>query len=89
MLRDMDKLKGIQFYMITDFPFPEMKSFYNEFQLAQYRNVTVGMDSARFVLNYFQTTGIPFMAVYGKDKKLNSTFLGSTSSSDIVAVANE
>lgn len=76
IIEDIDKLKNIQFYMITSFPLPEMKHFYQEFQLSKYPNITMGRDTTNFLADYFEVTGVPYMAIYGKDKKLRKAFMG-------------
>jgi thiol-disulfide isomerase/thioredoxin len=89
IIEDMDKLKNIQFYFITPFSFREMKSYYKEFQLAKYANITMGRDTANFMGDYFEITGVPYMAIYNKDKKLKKAFMGKIYSSQLKKVAEE
>jgi thiol-disulfide isomerase/thioredoxin len=78
IIENMDMLKDIHFYFISRYPLPHVKEYSKEFQLAKYPNVTVGLDSASVINDYFEIPGFPYMAVYGKDKKLTKTFLGKT-----------
>jgi thiol-disulfide isomerase/thioredoxin len=87
--KNMDKLKDIQFLIFTSFSFDGMKSFYNKFDLSKYSNVITGVDTSYFFANYFQTTNVPYLAVYGKDLKLNEAFLGKTRVKDIKKLAFE
>lgn len=89
IIDDMDKLRDIQFYFVTSFRVQALKEFYNEFQLGKYTNIIAGVDTARFVSNYFEITGVPYMAIYGKDKTLNKTFLGEIYSGQLKKVADE
>ena len=89
IIEDMDMLKDIQFYFISSYPLPAVKDFYTEFKLAKYPNITTGLDSARIVTDYFEIPGVPYLAVYGKNKKLNKTFLGEIYSSQLIKVAEE
>jgi hypothetical protein len=85
----MDKLKGIQFYFITPHSFGDMKMFWKEYQLGKYPNISIGIDTASAMGNYFEVTGVPYMAIYGKDQKLNNTFMGKIFSSQIKKVAEQ
>lgn len=87
IIEDMNKLKGIQFYFVTGFPLPELKSFCKEYQLDKYPNIIAGVDTGRKVSDYFEVPGVPYMVIYGKDKKLNNTFLGKVYSSQLKKVA--
>jgi len=82
-------LKDIQFYIFTATTFPEMKSFYDHFKLGKYENIKAGIDTSGFFQDYFKVRGVPFMAIYGKDKKLNESFYGETSSDLILKTAEE
>jgi len=89
IIEDMDMLKGIQFYYISYFPLSSVKGFCKEFDLAKYPNITVGIDSSYFVKDYFEIGGFPYLAIYGKDKKLNKSFMGKIYSSQMKKVAEE
>jgi thiol-disulfide isomerase/thioredoxin len=87
--RSYERLKDIRIYAVTPYPFPEMKIFYERFQLEKSRNVVVGVDSSFFFGRYFKTNGVPYIAIYGKDKRLKGAFLGNLSNQQITAVAEK
>lgn len=89
IIQDIDKLKHIQFYFITPYPFTEMKKFYKEFELGKYSNISMGKDTASAMGKYFEVTGVPYIAIYGKDHKLNNTFAGQIYSTQIKKVADQ
>jgi len=89
IIEDMDMLKGIQFYYISYFPLPAVKDFCKEFELAKYPNITVGLDSSYFVKDYFEIAAFPYLAIYGKNKNLNKSFVGKIYCSQIKKVAEE
>lgn len=76
IIEDIDKLKDIQFYFISSFPISLLKAYSKELKLAQYPNIAIGMDTANAVGDYFEIAGVPYIAIYGKDKKLKKSFLG-------------
>jgi thiol-disulfide isomerase/thioredoxin len=89
IIDDMNKLKNINFYFITNFPLSAMKAFDNEYQLAKHPNITTGIDTGRVVSDYFEIAAVPYIAVYGKDKKLKTAFVGKTYSSQLKKAAEE
>jgi thiol-disulfide isomerase/thioredoxin len=76
IIEDIDKLKDIQFYFISSFPIPMLKAYNEEYNLAQYPNIITGKDTANAMGEYFEIVGVPYMAIYGKDKKLKKSFMG-------------
>jgi thiol-disulfide isomerase/thioredoxin len=89
MSRNMDMLKNMQICMITDFPPTEIKLFVKEFSLSQFANIKIGYDPQDQFAVYFKVQGVPYTAIYGKDRKLKGTYLGPAISHDIAAVAND
>lgn len=89
IIDDMNKLKDMQFYLVTSFSVSEMKNFYNEYKLARYSNIVIGRDTAAFVSNYFEALYVPYTAVFGKDKKLKKAFEGKIYSRQLIAAAEE
>ncbi|WP_207510453.1 TlpA family protein disulfide reductase [Longitalea luteola] len=89
IVQEIDELKNIQFYFISSYSLAEVKAYANEFQLAKYPNVTTALDSASFINDYFEIPGFPYFAIYGKDKKLNKSFLGKLYISQILKAADE
>jgi thiol-disulfide isomerase/thioredoxin len=74
ILSNMNKLKNFHFYVFSGYPFKEIKKFYIDYQLKKYSNITIGCDFKNFFSSYFKITSVPFLAIYGKDKKLKVAF---------------
>jgi thiol-disulfide isomerase/thioredoxin len=72
------KLKDIQFYVVTPYPFKQMQEFYKTYSLNNYPNITVGFDPSNFFGNYMKVNAVPYMAIYNKDKILTKAFIGKT-----------
>ena len=89
IIEDRDLLKNIHFYFISRWPLSAVKTYSKEFQLDEQSNITVGLDSANFVNDYLEAPGFPYMAIYGKDKKLNKAYLGKTYSRLLIKAAEE
>ena len=89
IIDNIKMLKDIQFYIFTTTAFSEMKSFYNHFNLDKYQNIKVGIDTSGFFQDYFKVTGVPYISIYGKDKKLKESFSGKTPSELILKASKE
>lgn len=89
IIKDIDKLKTIQFYFITPYPFDDMKKFSKEYELAKYPNISIGFDTGNAVGNYFAISAVPYIAIYGKNQKLNKIFEGKIYSSKIKKIAEK
>lgn len=85
---NIDDLKSLQFYLITPYPFHQMKETFDEFDLKHYPNITIGCDSADFFGEHFKVKGFPFIAFYNKNKKLDKVLVGKTSSSQIIKLSS-
>jgi thiol-disulfide isomerase/thioredoxin len=86
---DIEKLKDLEIYAFTTDSFSEMKEFGEQFNLEEYPNIHLGQDNTKFFGNYFEVVGVPYMAVYGKDKTLHKAFMGKVYSSQIKKAAEE
>jgi thiol-disulfide isomerase/thioredoxin len=89
VIENMSNLKDIHFYMLSGFPFSSLKKYYTDFHLEKYPNITVGRDSALFYKKYVKSIGIPYLAFYGKDKRLKQGLLGRVSAQKIKNIALE
>jgi thiol-disulfide isomerase/thioredoxin len=89
ILEDMNRLKDIKFYLISPFPMNEIKAYQNKYQLAKYPNIIMGMDTSTFIKEYFEIPGVPYWAIYNKNKKLSKSFVGNINSSQIKKAAEE
>lgn len=66
MVRNMDKLKDVQIIMVTYQPYDEMFTYYREYQLWRYPNITVGRDSQFFFPSFFKIRNFPSFYIYDK-----------------------
>jgi hypothetical protein len=89
IIDDIRSLQSIRFYMISPYPFSPIKSYYNEYHLNKYENITVGQDKDILIGNYFGANVAPYFAIYGKDKRLRRVLLGKTSINTIKDIALE
>ena len=78
LIKNMDSLKDVQFYMMTVVhSMTTLRNFYNEYHLADYKNIhVVGRDYEFFYIPYYGIKNFPDMALYDEHKKLIKLFEG-------------
>src|SRR6185312_9561622 len=84
IIENMQQLKNIHIYYVTPYPFSQMKAFYKYFKLAQYPNVTIGTDPLGTFFIYFQTSHVPYTAVFDSQKRLKKAFISQTDALSLV-----
>ncbi|WPQ63354.1 thioredoxin-like domain-containing protein [Chitinophaga sancti] len=82
-LKDMDFYKNVNFYLITDDSFYDMRAFYRNFSLDQYYNIKVGIDNTSAFRKHFKANGYPYLVLYDKNGRLIETFYGEVYSRQI------
>jgi thiol-disulfide isomerase/thioredoxin len=82
-------LNNIHFYLLSLYPLYQIKDYYNHFQLSQYSNITIARDYDNYCGNYFKVPGVPYIAIYNKDKRLKRVLIGNVSASVIRDIAVE
>lgn len=84
---DSEQLEAMDIYILANGSLADIKAVTEEFQLGQYKNLTIGRENGDMT-DYFQPPGVPFLAVYNSENKLNVCFLGNTKSGDILKMTN-
>lgn len=87
IIANIDKLKDIQFVLFTTSPFDEMKRFYQHYHLYKHNNMVIGVDYTNFFIQYFDAKGVPYLAIYGRDRKLKEVFEGKVSVKQLRTIA--
>jgi len=89
IVENIHSLKDIRFYVFTTWSFRELKKFYRISELNKYGNVVAGVDYTNFFADHFGAEGVPYMAIYGKDKLLRKAFIGKINSNQIKSIATD
>lgn len=84
----IDNVKNIQFYLVTTASMEELKKFNSELKLGNYPNIISGQDYNNFFSDYYEVSGVPFIAIYGKDGKMKAAFEGKVSPRQIKNCSN-
>jgi hypothetical protein len=89
IVNHIELLKDIHFYFFTTWSFRELKLFCTEYQLKKYPNIVAGVDYTNFFANYIGAEGVPYMAIYGRDKLLRKAFIGNVKSKQIKYISTK
>jgi thiol-disulfide isomerase/thioredoxin len=73
---NIKSFKKIQIVMASWLPYAQIKKFYNDFNLFNYPNITVGWDKSFMLPPYYKLEKLPFMALYDKKGALMQVFSG-------------
>ena len=84
LLKDIDKFKNTQIVMITYLPYDEMITFYKNYKIADYPQITMARDTKFFFPQFFKIRNLPSIFVYDKNGKLKKNFEGSVKIDSIV-----
>ncbi len=84
MIKNMDKLKGLQILMVTYLPYNEMIDFYNNYKLSRFSNITVARDAAFFFPVYYKVRNFPSFYIYDKKGNFKQFLEGDISIDKIV-----
>lgn len=85
----LNSLNNIKFLVFSIFPFGSIKEYYNHFKLNKYTNIVVGQDYTDYFGKYFKIPGVPYMAIYAKDKRLRQVLIGNIGTNRIKDIAME
>jgi len=82
-------LSDIQFILLSSFPLTDLKNYTAEYKLKAYPNITVARDYDASFGPYFDSPGVPCLAIYGKDRLLKQVLMGKVNASLIKDIAME
>lgn len=77
IVKNIERLKDVQFYLITPYSISDMREFYKRNDIQKYSNIVVGRDHAFLFGRYFGAQSVPYLAFYDKGKRLKAAFLGN------------
>jgi thioredoxin-related protein len=86
IIKHIDELKDVQIVMSTMMSFDAMKSFYENYNLHRFENITVGQDVSFTLPSFYQIHFMPYLAMYDKKGNLLTTFEGSMKIDDLINV---
>jgi thioredoxin-related protein len=89
MVKHIKKMEDIQVYMLSAFPFSTLKDYYDQYHLSQYPNITMVQDYESYFANYYKAPGVPFIAIYNKDKMLKEVLMGNVGVKSIASAVSE
>ena len=86
IIKHIDELKKVQIVMATMAQFPQMKEFYQNYKLKDYKNISVGQDFQYLLPSFYRVHSLPYLAMYNDKGNLLTTFEGSMKIEDLIQV---
>ncbi|MEP6615844.1 MAG: TlpA disulfide reductase family protein [Ginsengibacter sp.] len=77
LLANIQKFKRAQIVMITYQPYEAMVKFYQEYNIVNYPQITMGRDTKFFFPIFYRVRNMPSIFVYDKKGKFKKAFEGS------------
>ncbi|TXJ29054.1 MAG: redoxin domain-containing protein [Chitinophagaceae bacterium] len=81
---NMEAFKDSHLFLVTN-SVEDIKVFEKRYGLSQHENITIGMDSAYVLQDYYKVRAVPYLVVFNKDKKLTRAFTGKTSTHQLTS----
>lgn len=63
-------------YFVTDFPYSDMKKFYDVFHLKKHPTIVTARDSSDAFMHFFKARSIPYIAIFDAKKRLKEVIPG-------------
>lgn len=79
----MDLFRKVQIIMVSSMPYPVIRSFYNEYNIAKFPNIVMGLDAGYFFGTFFSVRNFPSIYLYDKKGRFVKAFEGSVPFSKI------
>lgn len=76
LIANIESFKDVRLYMLSSASFGLIQDYYRYYQIAKYSNITLGRDYENYFGNYYKAMGVPFIAIYDKDKRLKQALIG-------------
>jgi len=85
LIKGMDSIKNIQFYLISGYhDYGAIREFYEKHHLGDYENIkVVGRDYEYFFIDFYKTKFVPDIALYDAHKKLIKLIEGETTANEV------
>jgi thiol-disulfide isomerase/thioredoxin len=85
LIANIDKFKDAQIVMVEYLGYDEMKKFYTNYKIENYKNITMGRDAKFFLPVFFKVESLPAIYVYDKKGNFKQAFSGSVKMDKIAA----
>jgi len=87
LIDKIQSLSHIRFCLISVSSYNMIKEYSEHFHLERYPTITVGQDYKNSFISYFKPVAVPYVAVYGKDKRLRQVITGKVDVGSIKDIA--
>ena len=79
LIANINLFKDEQILMVSHLDYPMIKKFYEDYQVADHPNITMGRDASYFLGTFFNIHNLPVIFLYDKKGNFKKAFEGSVS----------
>lgn len=87
-LNNIDRFKEEQLCILIGGDFNSMREFSKYFMLHKYQNIIIGIDTGYIAARNYGIAGVPFTAVFDKNKRLTSAYVGRLTGRKLLEVTH-
>ena len=84
ILHNMDSLKNVQFFFITNDPLNRLIVFNWYYKIYRYSNITLGRDYSFFFPGHYKDVSPPYTMIFDQYKHLAAVYKGESEARDII-----
>jgi len=88
LLDKYDEWKKAELVLVSSLSYEDIKKFYDEFNLHDYKNIVIGRDESFYLGLYYKVRSYPSIYVYNKKHRLVTEFLGKINPDDLAKELN-
>lgn len=86
LVKKVKSFDNVDIYMLSVSSIPELASYAKRYELEKYKNITMVQDTGYNFITYFNTSAVPYFAIFDKNNKLKRVFEGKSS---VESIQNE
>ena len=76
-IQNINLFKNVQLVLISHLDYRFLKTFYKDYNIAKYKNITVGKETSYFLGNFYKVKFLPAIFLYNKNGQFVKAFDGS------------
>ena len=85
-INNISSLKNDQICVIINGDYQSLKGFSSYFKLEDHASIIIGIDTGNVIRNSFHVNYVPFTAVFNKDQRLRTAYVGRIGSKTLVNI---
>jgi hypothetical protein len=89
IIKHINQFGNTPIYLVTAWPYSDMKKFYDFYQLKKYPNIIAAVDTKNIFLSNLKARFIPYSTIYDEKKRLKEAITGQTDAAQLTKDLND